>query len=254
MNPLPANLRPWLPMPDDWQAQKQTVDIFAIDLSQPPIPIDRARHSLTDAERQSMDRFKSPTKQREFAITRAMLRMILASVIRTDPLALALAFEHTAHGKPLLPNHPVHFNVTHSHQIALIAVSPDLPLGVDIEYVQGRRELIKLAQRFFAPAEYEAILAMDPTCIEQAFHATWTRKEAFVKAVGQGIALGLDRFEVSVDPTTPAMLHKVPPEITTPWNLLDLAAPAVGYRACLCVAHACPNLHCWQIASTFNHA
>jgi 4'-phosphopantetheinyl transferase len=235
----------WLKLPDNWQAKQQTVDVFAIDFEQPPITIDRAKTYLSDMERDRVERFKSPQRQREFTLTRALLRMVLASVIRIDPLALH--FEHTSQGKPFLPDDTVHFNVTHSHDIALIAVSPDLPLGVDIEYMQPRDAFMKLAQRFFAPAEFEAVCQLPQSLQLAAFHATWTRKEAFVKATAKGIALGLDRFEVSVDPQAEAKLLKCPAEITEPWHLRDLPSPAPDYVACLCTAHASPAIHCWQL-------
>jgi len=179
-------------------------------------------------------------------MTRALLRLILASVTHVSPLALR--FERTALGKPFLPQTPVHFNVSHSKDIALIAICPDLMLGVDIEHVHRRKAFLKLAQRFFAPAEFKAICQLPQPLQLTAFHSTWTRKEAFVKATAKGIALGLDRFEVNVDPSEPARFLKLPHEVKTQWSLHDLApAPAPGYTASLCVEASSPQINCWQI-------
>lgn len=236
----------WPDMPDDWQANPQTVDIFAIDLAHPPITWQYAHSLLDESERQRVDRFKSPQRQREFAITRTVLRMVIASIRRIAPQQVT--FEHNAQGKPFLFNHPVYFNVTHSHEIALIAICLDMPLGVDIEHIHDRENFGKLAKRFFAPGEYDALIALPPDIQLLAFHAIWTRKEAFVKATAKGIALGLDQFEVNVDPSSPATLKINHPAITDTWLLTDLTPPVTGYAACLCVADTLPSIRCWQLS------
>ncbi|MBL4700985.1 MAG: 4'-phosphopantetheinyl transferase superfamily protein [Phycisphaeraceae bacterium] len=247
MNGLFANPLFWPNLPDNWQPQQETVDVFAIHLQHPPLSPQVALEHLSDHEQRQVSRFKSSVKQREFTLTRAMLRLILASVTHANPLALR--FERTALGKPFLPQTPVHFNVSHSKDIALIAICPDLVLGVDIEQVQPRNSFLKLAQRFFAPAEFQAISQLPQPLQLTAFYSTWTRKEAFVKATAKGIALGLDRFEVNVDPSQPACFLKLPPEIKTAWSLHDLTpAPAPGYTASLCVEASMPDINCRQIS------
>ena len=177
----------------------------------------RALDLLDETERKRHDRFKSPKRQGEFAITRALLRMVVASVLRSDPASVA--FAHTEHGKPYLPDHPVHFNVTHSADMALIAVSPDFAIGVDIECHRPRENFQKMAKRFFSPAEFDALMKLPADKQFRAFHTIWTRKEAFVKAIAKGITLGLDQFTVNVDPDEPACLMHKPDHITETWAL-----------------------------------
>lgn len=243
------NLINWPVLPDKWQHQSQAVDLFAIDLELPPISIEQASKNLSDLERQRVNRFKSTKRQHEFTLTRGLLRIILASIIKQDPLAIQ--FEHTAQGKPFLPGNPVHFNVSHSQSIAIIAICPNNPIGIDIEYMQPRDAYLKLAQRFFATAEYQAICQLPMDQQLDAFHKTWTRKEAFVKATASGIAFGLDRFEVNVDPTAPAQLLRKPQTIKDHWTLHDLTpSPATDYTACLCYQSANTNINCWQLESS----
>jgi 4'-phosphopantetheinyl transferase len=237
---------PWPVMPDDWRAQPQCVDVFALSLTAPPVNLSRALSLLDDGERKRHDRFKSPQRQGEFAITRAVLRMVIASVLRCDPASIT--FAHTEHGKPYLPNHPVHFNVTHSADLALIAVSPDLALGVDIECHRPRENFQKMAKRFFAPVEYDALMQLPTEKQFRAFHSIWTRKEAFVKAIAKGIALGLDQFAVNADPDEPAKLLQYPQHIPQAWVLHSLTPnPSPEYEACLCIAHEQPVIRQWQL-------
>ena len=245
MNHSLANEHHWSPLPDDWQADVDRVDLFAIDLTQPPILIPEAMSLLDEVERQRVERFKSPKRQREFVIGRAVLRMLLGSVLRIDPQAVR--FEHSPQGKPFLLNDPVHFNVSHSHDMVLLGVSLDTPLGVDIERVVERDQYLKLAKRFFAPGEYDAMIALPAEQHLAAFHAIWTRKGAFVKATAKGIALGLDQFQVNADPLTPAKLEIPHPQIPDKWSLCDLPIANDNYRACLCVATDSPQYRCWQM-------
>ncbi|MAX27386.1 MAG: hypothetical protein CMJ19_23055 [Phycisphaeraceae bacterium] len=233
-------------MPDNWQAQSGCVDVFALSLTAPPITRARALDLLDETERKRHDRFKSPKRQGEFAITRALLRMVVASVLRSDPASVA--FAHTEHGKPYLPDHPVHFNVTHSADMALIAVSPDFAIGVDIECHRPRENFQKMAKRFFSPAEFDALMKLPADKQFRAFHTIWTRKEAFVKAIAKGITLGLDQFTVNVDPDEPACLMHKPDHITETWALHNLTpTPSPDYEACLCVAHDQPVIRQWKL-------
>ena len=232
-------------MPDDWQSKTNTVDLFAINLTRPPITFDHSMGWLDPTESQRVERFKSPIRQREFAITRAMLRRVLAWVLRIQPQAVC--FEHNAQGKPFLPENTVFFNVSHSHEVALIAISLDAPLGVDIEHIHPRENYLKLARRFFAPGEYQALIALPENIQLKAFHTIWTRKEAFVKANAKGIALGLDQFQVNVDPDTPAKLEINHPDITQTWTLCDLIPPDDDYAACLCLTTSMSSCRCWQM-------
>jgi 4'-phosphopantetheinyl transferase len=109
----------------------------------------------------------------------------------------------------LSPAHEgLRFNVSHSHEWALIALARDRDVGVDVEHYRPlRHELFEIATRFFAPVEVEALRAMEPAEQEAAFFRIWSRKEAYIKAIGQGVSAGLDTFDVSVGVEPAVALH-----------------------------------------------
>lgn len=124
---------------------------------------------------------------------RTPLRVLLAAYLHED--AAALAFALGAHGRPQLAKpHDLDFNWSHSGARALVAVARELPqLGVDIERVRPRPNALALAQRFFARSEADWLASRSATTRTQDFLRLWTAKEAVVKAVGRGLAFGLER-------------------------------------------------------------
>src|SRR5439155_13239370 len=129
---------------------------------------------------------------------RSMLRVLLASYLGTPPAELCFAY--SAHGKPSLaaPSGRLEFNLSHSHGIVLFAFSQGRRVGVDVEYTRRDLNVQEIAGRFFSTAENCALTQ----CADMydAFFHCWTRKEAFVKARGEGLSCPLDSFDVSVAP------------------------------------------------------
>ena len=165
-----------------------------------------APDGVTPAEAARARRMGSARRRREFIACRGALRRILAAALGIEPLAAPIV--EGAHGKPALASGgpaPLGFNVSHSGGRFVIALARGAGPGVDVERVRPRRSLALLARRFFSPAEQRAVAAApDPT---EAFYRVWARKEAIIKADGRGVALGLDRFDVSADEPRPALLH-----------------------------------------------
>ena len=204
----------------------------SLDVS--PIPV-------APAEKARARGMRSPRRRREFLVYRGALRRILADAIGGDPLAVPIL--EGAHGKPALgtgrplPGRlpPIGFNVSHSGDRFVVAVARGIDPGVDIERIRPRRSLAGLARRFFSPTEQrEVAAALDPL---QAFYRVWARKEAIIKADGRGVAIGLDRFDVTAgDP--PALLHArwdgAEPDEAAHWSLHSLDA-GPGYAASLAV-------------------
>jgi len=133
----------------------------------------------------------------------------------------------------------VEFNLSHSDDLALVAVARAHQLGVDLERWSEGVEHLELAERFFSPAERDALraLAHAPDLVEAGFFAAWTRKEAYLKATGHGISRGLHHFDVTLAPGEPAQLlaDRLDPEATARWSLIALE-PAPGFSAALVVA------------------
>src|SRR5262249_45142380 len=151
-------------------------------------------------------------------------RMLLASYLGTSPAELCFAY--SAHGKPSLaaPSSSLQFNLSHSHGAVLFAFSQGRRIGVDVEQVRHDLNVEEIATRFFSTAEQRAIgQSLDKYA---AFFHCWTRKEAFVKAVGEGLSLQLDSFDVSVaaDLREVALTTRPDPSLAQSWLLRTLNA------------------------------
>ena len=195
---------------------------------------------LDDEERRRATRFVRDVHRRRFIAAHGALRTILAGYLDARPTALA--FVNGEHGKPALRNvtgrPSVEFNLSHSDDLALVAVARARAVGVDLER-WSEVEHLELAERFFSPGERDALraLAHAPHLVEAGFFAAWTRKEAYLKATGQGIARGLHHFDVALTPGEPARLlaDRLDDAATARWSMIALE-PAPGYSAALVVA------------------
>ncbi|WP_310597888.1 4'-phosphopantetheinyl transferase family protein [Aeromonas aquatica] len=134
---------------------------------------------------------RQPHRQREYLLGRALLRRLLAE--RLGCPADELQFCTNVHGKPALCSHHWQFNLSHSGDWLALALCQQGPLGIDIEMGLRRRQILPLAQRFYARSEYEWLAALPEAGQESAFYRLWSRKEAVLKAQGNGIAAGLDK-------------------------------------------------------------
>jgi len=196
---------------------------------------------LSEEEQRRASRFVRDIHRRRFVIAHGALRTILAGYVDTEPRALR--FESGEHGKPALREptgtSAVEFNLSHSDDLALVAVARMRAVGVDLERWSEGVEHLELAERFFSPGEREALraLAPAPDLVEAGFFAAWTRKEAYLKATGQGITRGLHHFDVALAPGEPARLlaDRLDREATARWWMVALE-PAPRYSAALVVA------------------
>lgn len=193
-------------------------------------------------------RFRFARDQRRWVAARGALRAILAGYACVP--AAALAFRVGPHGKPALDGPAgagdLRFNLSHSGDLALCAVARGREVGVDVELIRPDFATGEVTRRFFAPAEVAALEALPAADQTEAFFACWTRKEAYIKARGTGIALGLDRFEVALGPGRPAALlatHDEPGAVER-WRLMALA-PGAGYAGAL-VTEGPAAVTCWQ--------
>jgi len=154
---------------------------------------------LSADERQRAAKFATPLLQERFTLTRGWLRQTLANQLNAQPKDLI--FTYAKQGKPALKNHPsLAFNLAHSGDYAVIAITENDPIGIDIEKEDRMQDCVAIAKRFFTSTEYKAILASQQP--EILFCHIWTQKEAFLKATGKGLSFGLDQFEVSTNLST----------------------------------------------------
>ena len=189
---------------------------------------------LSDMERQRASRFAFDRDRRRFTVARAWLRQLLAARLGVRPESVELV--NGAHGKPALArccaNSDLRFNVSHSDDVAVYAFSCGREIGIDVEAIRVLQDADDIAARFFSRRENEAYLALDPPDRPRGFFNCWTRKEAFVKALGDGLHYPLDRFDVSLAPGEPARILRVA-EIhgdDCGWRM-DSVFPAPGFVA-----------------------
>ncbi len=200
---------------------------------------------LSADERERAARFHFAADRSHFIAARALLRTLLGRYLDLPPGQLS--FSYGPYGKPALAgegeSRALRFNVSHSHGVALYAVARERDVGVDVEYL--RRDILgeSLAERFFSAREVATLRALPADVQPQAFFNCWTRKEAFIKARGEGLSFPLDRFEVSLDPKEPAALVSVmdDPREASRWSLQALPVEE-GYVAALAVEG-----HAWRL-------
>ena len=183
--------------------------------------------SLSHEEQLHAAAFRNPADFRNYVIAHGSLRLILGNVLNH-----ALVFTRNATNKPQLADHPLQFNLSHSGDVILIALSTEAAVGVDTEKMTRLGDRQTLQQDFFHPAEASEINALPGACAEQAFFKCWTRKESVSKALGLGLALPMDAYRVSCDPGTPARLIELPNEDPALWTIFNLE-PRPGYAGAL---------------------
>ncbi|MCC6862392.1 MAG: 4'-phosphopantetheinyl transferase superfamily protein [Bryobacterales bacterium] len=189
---------------------------------------------LSEQERERAARFRFERHRRRFTAAHTALRSILARA--TGELPGSLRFAFGPYGKPALESGRVRFNLSHSSEVALVALAVDREVGVDVERMRPEITAERIAERFFSPHEVEALRALPEERRFEAFFHCWTRKEAFIKARGEGFSHPLDSFDVSLVPGEPARLLATRPDAAeaSRWSLAELPVPS-GYTAALAV-------------------
>jgi 4'-phosphopantetheinyl transferase len=166
---------------------------------------------LSDAERERASRLVFDRDRRRFIVSRVRLRQLLAERLGVPPESLEFAYG--AYGKPAIALGPadpdLRFNVSHCDDLAVYAFSCGLDVGVDVEAVRALPEADRIAAHFFSPRENDAYRALDPRDKPLGFFNCWTRKEAFIKALGDGLCHPLDGFDVSLAPDERAAILRV---------------------------------------------
>jgi 4'-phosphopantetheinyl transferase len=190
------------------------------------------RQWLTPPEQERADRFLFDRHRHRFVVGRARLRQLLGLYLGKAPLDID--FQYDGLGKPSFrgsaPGNGLCFNFSNSDQAALLAVADDVELGVDIERLRPLTNLEGLAKRFFTATETEQILATQGAAQQATFFRCWTRKEAYLKAVGKGLTYPLNKVLVTVGEEEPARIVSIDGNeaAADPWRIEHLQ-PAAGY-------------------------
>ena len=225
------------------------VHVWRASLDQPECNVGELLALLDSDERKRAERFHFRKDRDHFIVARGILRVLLGLYLNRKPTEVS--FSYSLFGKPALEHesgeHPIRFNLSHSHALSLYAFACGREVGVDLEYARADFASEEIAERFFSDGEVAALRALDPNLKTEAFFNCWTRKEAYIKARGEGLSHPLNSFAVSMIPGAPAALLSVEgdsDEIPR-WALQDLK-PAPGYAAALVVERHDWRLKCYE--------
>ena len=226
----------WQTLPKSYILPLNTVHVWRAELSCSPNILASYSQTLSPDEQERAARFRFETDRTRYIAARGILRQLLADYLHTEPQRLA--FDANAFGKPLLTSEfdsSLQFNLSHSGGIGLFAFARNRRVGVDVELCRPNLDFTALADSVFSPQERHFLRLMPADYRAPAFFACWTRKEAYIKAQGQGMALALDSFDVSLTPGQPRILATRPDASEAKrWTIHDLA-PGFGCAAALVV-------------------
>jgi 4'-phosphopantetheinyl transferase len=226
------------------------VDVWRVSLDA-SLKAESSPNILSPDEIARAGRFHFDKDRNRFTRCRSALRTLLASYLAIP--ASEISFQYSDGGKPRLMTErnpqALEFNVSHSGNLALIAVGSKYRLGVDIEKIRDDVDTTALAERFFSPRERTELQALPDHRRVAGFFACWTRKEAFLKATGDGLCFPLSGFSVITDPDRDPVIEEIRGnrEVTKQWFLADLSV-ADGYRATVAVEAAFSRLQTYTYA------
>jgi 4'-phosphopantetheinyl transferase len=217
------------------------VHIWCASLDVPPDTSARLYATLTSDERIRSAGFRFERDRQRFIVAHGVLRDLLGRYLQSQPGRIH--YVYNAFGKPSLSpefGSRLTFNLSHSAGLALIAIAADSSVGIDLEYIRTQSDYAEVARRFFSAAEVDELNALPGDRYTEAFFSCWTKKEAYVKACGDGLALPLDGFSV---PLTADPAHG--PVDLCGWSLYTLR-PAPGYAGALAIEGTGWRLRQWQ--------
>ncbi|MDQ2855223.1 MAG: 4'-phosphopantetheinyl transferase superfamily protein [Acidobacteriota bacterium] len=244
--PLPdprRALSPWPTPPEQLSLEVNDVHIWRASLEQSPATVAQLRPLLSPDEQSRADRFHFERDRRHFTTARAYLRTLLGTYLGMTPQEIR--FSYTEFGKPALAlelNQQLKFNLAHSGGLALYGFTRIGEIGIDLEYIRPEFTGREIADRFFSRMEVASLNQLPKTERHQAFFNCWTRKEAFIKAKGLGLSLGLDQFDVTLAPEQAAALLQTrwDEKEAARWSLMAIEA-GPEYAAAVAL-----EAHDWQ--------
>lgn len=242
--------RSWPPPPDQPSLGATDVHVWRASLETPAHVVACLRELLSPDEHARADRFHFAIDRQHFIVARGYLRKILARYIGIGPAGIR--FSYAENGKPRLAS-PIgqtqllNFNLAHSGGLALYAFTRIGEIGIDLEHVRPDFTGEDTARRFFSTNEVTCLSKLPESARHEAFFNCWTRKEAFIKAIGIGLSLPLDQFDVTLAPAEPAAL------LRTRWDESEAARWSLksidigpGYVAAVAVGGDNSQLTCWE--------
>lgn len=221
------------------------VHVWCVRLARPSAVVAALFTKLSSDERARAAKFHFEEDRQHYVVGRAVLRTLIGGYEGVEPTAVTITYG--PHGKPALPDSHLRFNVSHASGVALLAFTRGREIGVDVEPVRPLDDADRVARRFFSDQEYAVYTAVPDAQKPQAFFNCWTRKEAFIKAIGEGLSCPLKSFAVTLRPDEPARLVQIRGSQTEAarWQLHSLTPLPGTVGAVLAEGHNW-RLRCWQ--------
>lgn len=241
--------REWANPPETLALSRDDVHVWKLRLNKSESDLHVLGRTLASDERAKAGRFHFERDRRRFIAARGQLRLILGRYCEADPRSVV--FSYGPRGKPFLAQpvqaRKIAFNLSHSGELALAAVTQNRSIGIDLEEIHPLDDFRRIAERFFSPRENEVLSRLPESEQLEAFFHCWTRKEAYVKATGDGLARPTESFDVSFLSGEPARLLSVGGGLDDPecWLLVGLV-PEHDYVGAVAVERRGLSQACWQ--------
>jgi 4'-phosphopantetheinyl transferase len=238
-----AEVSTWSDPPEALALAPGEVHVWRLALDQPDAVLAHFRDHLEAPELERAGRFHFEIHRNQFIVGRGGLRRVLARYLDVKPAEIR--FVYGTHGKPELAEERLRFNVSHSHGVALFAVAADREVGVDVEHIRADFATEDIAQRFFSRGEVATFNALPKTEQVAAFFRCWTRKEAYIKAIGRGLSEPLDAFDVTLAQGEAAALLHAQGQDVSRWSMFDIDA-GPEYSGALLVEAPVSQIRFWK--------
>ncbi len=213
----------------EWPKLGTEIHVWHAALDRDERDLARLQATLSADEKARADRFRFAKDKNHYTVARGLLRELLGNYLQEAPAGLE--FSYGPHGKPSLAgknaSSGISFNLSHSFGLAVYAFARERDLGIDVERVQAESAGDDIARRFFSPREVSDLHALPAEARTEAFFLCWTRKEAYIKALGTGLYTPLDGFSVSLGPGQCAEFLA---GVDSRWHIATFQ-PAQGYAA-----------------------
>ena len=229
------------------------IHLWITPLDPPPGRVASLLPLLDPDERSRAERFRFDVHRRRFIVGRGMQRVVLGAYLGCDPAAIRYAYGPK--GKPALAGpeprtteaEPLYFNLSNSEELAILGLVRGREIGVDVEHLRSLSDLEQLASRFFSSRESGTLLGLPASARVEGFFNCWTRKEAYLKAVGEGITAPLNRFDVTLVPGEPARMLSLEGDAgrAAAWSFHHLR-PAEGYLGAVAIEAEGMEISAWS--------
>ena len=244
----------WPFPPADLFLPGDDVHIWCASLDQPDTVVEQMAQSLSTEESKRAGRFRFRQHRNQFILTHGILRKLLADY--TDIEAAGITFSYGKNGKPYLPERfnqeKIRFNMSHSNGYALFGFTRNREIGVDIEHICELADMENVAKQVFSTKEMAVLRSTPAAEKKEVFFKFWTRKEAYIKGVGEGFSSPLDSIDISAATIgEPICVQPVAnPASKNLWIVQDLR-PLPGFAAAFAAEGDCATPHCWRIPNSF---